>query len=71
VNPFLGKENKKTSLKDPLDVLIEPITMSTSKKIKKTLNELIQDIWANLSFQTSMRNVQALINVIHTSVGQV
>jgi hypothetical protein len=71
VNPFLGKGNKKTSLKDPLDVLIEPITMSTSKKIKKTLNELIQDIWANLSFQTSMRNVQALINVIHTSVGQV
>jgi len=45
--------------------------MSMSKKIKETLNELIQDIWANLSFQTSMRNVQALINVIHTSVGQV
>ena len=71
MNRFLGKGNKKTSLKDQLDVLIEPITMSTSKKIKKTLNELIQDIWANLSFQTSMRNVQALINVIHTSVGQV
>ena len=71
MNPFLGKGNKKTSLKDQLDVLIEPITMSTSKKIKETLNELIQDIWANLSFQTSMRNVQALINVIHTSVGQV
>jgi hypothetical protein len=71
VNLFLGKGNKKTSLKDQLDVLIEPITMSTSKKIKETLNELIQDIWANLSFQTSMRNVQALINVIHTSVGQV
>jgi hypothetical protein len=44
VNPFLGKGNKKTSLKDPLDVLIEPITMSMSKKIKETLNELIQDI---------------------------
>ena len=71
MNPFLGKGNKKTLSKDPLDVLIEPITMSMSKKIKETLNELIQDIWANLSFQTSMRNVQDLINVIHTSVGQV
>lgn len=71
MNLFLGKGNKKTSPKNALDVLIEPITMSMSKKIKETLNELIQDIWANLSFQTSMRNVQALINVIHTSVGQV
>jgi hypothetical protein len=44
-------------------VPIMPITRSMTKRIKKTFNELIQDIWVNSSFQTLTRDDQTLINV--------
>ena len=39
-------ENHK-AFKDPLHVLVGPITKARSKKIKETLNGLIQEIWAD------------------------
>jgi hypothetical protein len=44
-------------------VPIMPITRSMTKRIKKTFNEIIQDIWVNSSFQTLTRDDQTLINV--------
>ena len=35
------------AFKDPLHVLIGPITKARSKKIKEALNGLIQEIWAD------------------------
>ena len=40
-------ENQQAPLKDPLHVLVRPITRARSKKIKEALNGLIQDIWAD------------------------
>ena len=38
-------ENQQVPLNDPLHVLVGPITRARSKKIKKALNGLIQEIW--------------------------
>uniref|UniRef100_A0A2N9HB58 Reverse transcriptase domain-containing protein n=1 Tax=Fagus sylvatica TaxID=28930 RepID=A0A2N9HB58_FAGSY len=49
-NPFEERgndENQQAQLKDPLHVLVGPITRARSKKIKEALNGLIQDIWAD------------------------
>jgi hypothetical protein len=46
-NPFEERgndENQQTPLKDPLHVLIGPITIARSKKINEALNWLIQEI---------------------------
>ena len=41
-----GDENQQT-FKDPLHVLVGPITKARFNKIKEALNGLIQEIWAN------------------------
>uniref|UniRef100_A0A2N9G2N0 Retrotransposon gag domain-containing protein n=1 Tax=Fagus sylvatica TaxID=28930 RepID=A0A2N9G2N0_FAGSY len=49
-NPFKERgndENQQAPLKDPLHVPVRPIIRARSKKIKKALNGLIQDIWAD------------------------
>ena len=49
MNPFeeSGNDENQLAFKDPLHVPVGPITRARSKKIKKTLNELIQEIWAD------------------------
>ena len=42
----LVDENQQ-AFKDPLHVLVGPITKARSKKIKEALNGLIQDIWVD------------------------
>ena len=42
----MNDENQQ-AVKDLLHVPIGPITRARSKKIKKALNGLIQEIWAN------------------------
>ena len=48
-NPFeeRGNDENQQAFKDPLHVPVGPITKVRSKKIKKALNGLIQEIWAN------------------------
>ena len=40
-------DENQQAFKDPLHVLVGTITKARSKKIKETLNELIQEIWAD------------------------
>ena len=49
MNPFeeSGNDENQLAFKDPLHVPVGPITRARSKKIKKILNELIQEIWAD------------------------
>ncbi|RVW85784.1 Transposon Ty3-G Gag-Pol polyprotein [Vitis vinifera] len=46
-NPFeeSGNDENQQAFKDPLHVLVGPITKARSKKIKEALNGLIQEIW--------------------------
>lgn len=60
--------NQPTTSKDPLEVLIGSITGLKSKKIKEAFNGFIQDIWAKSNFQNSIRNNQALINIIYANL---
>ncbi len=43
-------ENQQAPLKDPLHVLVGPITRARSMKIKEALNGLIQNIWADSKY---------------------
>ena len=49
MNPFeeRGNDENQQAFKDPLHVLVRPITKARSKKIKEALNGLIQEIWVN------------------------
>ncbi|RVW19070.1 Transposon Ty3-I Gag-Pol polyprotein [Vitis vinifera] len=48
-NPFeeRGNDENQQAFKDPLHVPVGPITKARSKKIKESLNGLIQEIWAD------------------------
>jgi hypothetical protein len=49
-NPFElrgNDENQQAPLKDPLHVPVGPLIRARSKKIKETLNGLIQEIWSD------------------------
>jgi len=51
--------------KDPLEVLIGPVTRLRAKKFKEAFNRLI-DTWAKVDFKRTCNNKeQALINLIH------
>jgi hypothetical protein len=55
-NPFEERgnvENKQASLKDPLHVLVGPITRARSKMIREALSVLIQEIWAGSKMRHS------------------
>ena len=48
MNPFEERgndENQQSSLKDPLHVLVGPITRARSMTIKEALSRLTQEIW--------------------------
>jgi len=50
LNPFEERgndENQQAPLKDPLHVPVGPITRGRFRKIKETLNGLIQEVWGD------------------------
>ena len=63
----LNDENQQALLKDPLHVPVGPITRAKSKKIKETLNGLIQKIWADSNTEHSKlgpKEDEGIINLI-------
>ena len=68
----MGVINQQAPLKDPLHVLVGPITRARSKKIKKALNGLIQDIWADSTTGHSKfgpKEDEGVINLIQATNG--
>ena len=64
-------ENHK-AFKDPLHVPVGPITKARSKKIKKALNGLIQEIWADSNTGHSKldpKEDEGVINLIQAIEG--
>ena len=73
-NPFeeRGNDENQQAFKDPLHVPIGPITKARSKNIKKALNGLIQEIWANSNAGHSKlgpKEDEGVINLIQTIEG--
>ena len=65
-------ENQQAPLKDPLYVLVGPITRARSKKIKEALNGLIQDSWADSTTGHSKlgpKEDEGIINLIQIIEG--
>ena len=70
-NPTGNDENHK-AFKDPLHVLVGPITKARSKKIKEALNGLIQEIWADFNAGHSKlgpKEDEGVINLIQAIEG--
>ena len=68
-NPFeeRGNDENQQAFKDPLHVLVGPITRARSKKIKEALNGLIQEIWTNSNIGLSRldpKDDEVIINLI-------
>ena len=66
-----GDENQQP-LKDPLHVLVVPITRARSKKIKEALNRLIQEICADSNTGDSKlgpKEDESIINLIQAIEG--
>ena len=64
-------ENQQV-FKDPLHVPIRPITKARSKKIKKALNGLIQEIWADsnaIHSKFGLKEDEGVINLIKAIEG--
>jgi len=58
--------------KDPLKVVVGPVTRLSAKKFKEPFNGLLQDTWAKVDFKRICNNKeQALINLIHAQEGLV
>ena len=60
-------ENQQAPLKDPLHIPVRPITRARSKKIKKALNGLIQEIWVDAKMGHSKlgpKEDEGVINLI-------
>ena len=60
-------ENQQAPLKGPLHVLVGPIIRAWSKKIKETLNGLIQEIWDDSKIRHSKlgpKEDKGVINLI-------
>ena len=60
-------ENQQAPLKGPLHVLVGPIIRARSKKIKGTLNGLIQEIWDDSKIRHSKlgpKEDKGVINLI-------
>ena len=60
-------ENQQAPLKGPLHVPVGPIIRARSKKIKETLNGLIQEIWDDSKMRHSMlgpKEDEGVINLI-------
>ena len=58
--------------KDPLEVLVGPVTRLRAKKFKEAFNGLLQDTWFKVDFKRICNNKeQVLINLIHVQEGLV
>ena len=74
-NPFEERgndENQQAPLKDPLHVLVGPITRARSKKIREALHGLIQEIWADSKTghpKLGPKKDEGIINLIQTIDG--
>ena len=73
-NPFeeRGNNENQQALKVPLLVLVGPITRARSKKMKETLNGLIQEIWADSNTGHSKlgpKENEGVINLIQAIEG--
>ena len=69
MNPFeeRGNDENQQALKDPLYVLVGPITRARFKKIKEALNGLIHEIWADFNTwhsQLGPKEDEGIINLI-------
>ena len=67
-----GNVENQQAFKDPLHVPIGPITKARSKNIKKALNGLIQEIWANSNAGHSKlgpKEDEGVINLIQAVEG--
>ena len=52
--------------KDPLIILIGPITRVRAKNFNEAFNGLLQDIWANVDYKrTTIQEGQSIINLIY------
>ena len=52
--------------KDPLEVLVGPVTRLRAKRFKEAFNELLQDTWAKVDLKRILNNKeQVMINLIH------
>ena len=62
-------DENQQAFRDPLHVLIRPITRARSKKIKEALNRLIQEILANFNvghLKLGLKEDEGVINLIQT-----
>ena len=67
-----GCDENQQAFKDPLHVLVGPITKTRSKKIKEALNGLIQEIWVNSNARHSKlgpKKDEGVINLIQAIEG--
>jgi len=56
--------------KDPLEVLVGPVTRLRAKRFKEAFNELLQDTWAKVDLKRILNNKeQVMINLIHVQAG--
>ena len=65
-------DENQQAFKDPLHVLVGPITRARSKKIKEALNGLIQEIWADSNAghsQLGPKEDEGVINLIQAIEG--
>ena len=65
-------DENQQAFKDPLHVLVGPITKARSKKIKEALNGLIQDIWVDSNVGHSKfgpKGDEGVINLIQAIEG--
>ena len=74
MNPFeeRGNDENQWAIKDPLHVLVGPITKARSKKIKEVYNGLIQEIWDDSNTKHSKlgpKEDEGIINLIQAIEG--
>ena len=65
-------DENQQAFKDPLHVLVGPITRARSKKIKEALNGLIQEIWADSNvghLKLGPKEDEGVINLIQAIKG--
>jgi len=65
-----GESDAIQPSKDPLEVLVDPVTRLSAKKFKEAFNGLLKDTWSKVDFKRICNNnEQALINLSHIQEG--
>ena len=71
-NSHINNDENQQAFKDPLHVPVGPITKARSKKIKKALNGLIQELWVDSNVGHSKldpKEDEGVINLIQAIEG--